>query len=67
MYIGANKGEGIGLKSFWNQKRNTGLVFRALSFKHFSEIKRYFHISDLYLQPGQSEWFDKLEPLSIML
>ena len=67
MYMGAKRGSGLGPGSFWNRRENSRSIIRALSFKRFSQIKRYLHISDPQLQLSRSEWFEKLEPLNSMI
>ena len=67
MYMGIKRGSGLGPGSFWNQRENSRSIIRALSFKRFSQIKRYLHISDPQLQLSRSEWFEKLEPLNSMI
>lgn len=65
IYMGARRG--CGSNSFWGKEGEHREVFRAMSQKRFSQIKRYLHISDPALQLSRSEWFQKLEPLSSML
>ena len=65
IYMGAKRGGGS--NSFWKDKGENKVVFRAMSLRRFSQIKRYLHISDPALELSRSEWFQKLEPVSSML
>jgi len=58
---------GGGSNSCWREKGENAAFFRAINLKGFSQIKRYLHISDPAFQLSQSEWFQKLEPISSML
>jgi len=65
IYIEAKRG--CGSNSFWKEEGLNAVHFQAKNLKRFSQIKRYLHISDPALQLSQSEWFQKLEPVSRML
>jgi len=65
IHMGAKR-EG-GSHGFWKGGGEKRGVFRVISLVHFSQIKRFLHISDPKLLLSRSEWFQKLEPLNAMI
>ena len=55
-----------GSHGFWKGRGERG-VFQAMSLQHFSQIKRFLHISDPNLQLSRAEWFQKVESLNSMI
>ena len=65
LYLGTRRE--VRVWRYWKEQRWGSTMVRAMSLKHFCQIKRLLHIFDPELQLSRAEWFQKLEPLNHIL